>query len=135
MPRPRCLDISMALNVTNITICYGVFLLWSSVHLPALIIWSGSALWLPWPGVTKALPRVSMPRSFGVVRGVGSVHSPLRQLLAASAQNEGASGAGCGAAFPLVEATISGVHAAFMDGTLNCSQLVAVRVLVTTMTS
>jgi len=30
--------------------------------------------------------------------------------------------------FPLVEATISSVHAAFLTGTLNCSQLIAVRI-------
>jgi hypothetical protein len=63
----------------------------------------------------------------------GDGHKPSRHLLAAAASASNGSGAGCGAAFPLVEATISGVHVAFLNGTLSCSQLVAVRERVTIM--
>ena len=122
-------NLSMAPNVTQVIICCsGLILLWCSFSSEAVVSWCVSGSRQPWPGSPRSLSRVQHATHSGAYGGGSDGHRPLRHLLAAAASASNGSGAGCGAAFPLVEATISGVHTAFTNGTLNCSQLVAVGV-------
>ena len=123
------LELSMAAKASHATICCGVIWLWGCLHLQALGFWG--VLTSPILPVRLTSPRppaeskpALRPRLLGNTAGA---HWPSRHLLAVSSANaQAASGAACNPAFPLVEAKISGVHAAFLAGTLNCSQLVAV---------
>ena len=120
----------MAIKASHAIICCAVIWLCDSSRLQARGSWSVySARILP--GRLKPIRRVPFSTSAWrstQQRGSASKYSPSRHLLAAgNASAQVASGAACDPAFPLVEATISGVHAAFLAGTLNCSQLMAVR--------
>jgi len=121
-------DLSMAIKASHVVLCCAVFWLCSSLRLQA---WS---FWSVWTAARFPLCSTTSRRVLGIKSAWQSTEpqstaaTPLRHLLAVfSAPAEPTSGAACKPAFPLVEATISGVHAAFLGGTLTCSQLIAVR--------
>ena len=119
----------MAIKASHVILCCAVIWLLGSLHLQA---WDSRSVWRAarFPLSFQASRRVLSSKAAWRFTEVQSTATSLRHLLAVdSAPAEAASGAACKPVFPLVEATISGVHAAFLAGTLTCSQLIAVRTI------
>ena len=117
----------MAIKASLVILCCAVIGLCGLLHLQA---WGILSVWRA-ARFRRAIRRVIGSKSAWQLTGPHSTAAaPLRHLLAVGSAPAGpASGAACQPAFPLVEATISSVHAAFLAGTLTCSQLIAVRTM------
>ena len=127
-PHARVPDLSMAEKASRAIVFCAVIWLCCCVHLVRSFWPVLTARSLPlWLSTTRPLIMNKPTWPSRRLESTAGSTRPSRYLLAAVSGPPTPSGADCDPAFPLVEATISGVHAAFLAGTLNCSQLVAVR--------